>query len=245
MPRLARVTKKGASLMQSVQSGEVQITPVHQVERTDFHGQHVQHTDLVGLAVADMDEGRNAAPQIQQGMQLDGRLGGLRDRVGKVDAKAVVAIKLARAANEHCRQIGPDAPIASFVGIGQRGAPDQRSKAHAVQLGLIDQKTGFDVAQTLAISQLRKRHGTELFGTTQTSYARVAAMTRHEAGKARPWHELHNLREHSLARIHKHPPEESTSESYSNMNGLISNRHQNNLLENPRQNSISAQSLLF
>ena len=75
--------EESASLMQSVQSGEVQITPVHQVERTGFHGQHVQHTDLVGLAVADMDEGRNAAPQIQQGMQLDGRLGGAKRRLGK------------------------------------------------------------------------------------------------------------------------------------------------------------------
>jgi hypothetical protein len=56
---------------------------------------------------------------------------------------------------------------------------------------------------------------------------------------------LHDLREHSLARIHKNPPEESTLESYSNMNGLISNRHQNNLLENSRQSFISAHSLLI
>jgi hypothetical protein len=123
--------------------------------------------------------------------------------LAKLDTEAVVAIKLAGAANEHCRQVGPDAPIAPFVGIGECRTPDQRSKAHAVQLGLIRQKAGFDVAQTLAISQLRKRHRPKLFGTTQASYARIAVVARHDPAKARPWHKLHDLRKHRLPQIHK------------------------------------------
>jgi hypothetical protein len=90
------------------------------------------------------------------------------DRVGKIDPKAVVAIKLASAADEYCRQIGPDAPIATFVGIGQGGAFDQGSKAHIVQLGLIDKKTGFDVADSRDRSAAQTPWH-ELFGATQTS----------------------------------------------------------------------------
>ena len=37
--------------------------------------QNVQHIDLVHLAVADMDEGGNRPPEVQQCVQLDGWLG--------------------------------------------------------------------------------------------------------------------------------------------------------------------------
>jgi hypothetical protein len=77
------------------------------------------------------------------------------------------------------------------------------------------------------------------------STAARSAQMRHDPGKARPWHKLHDLREHRLAGIHKQSSEKSISESYSNMKALISNRHQYNLLENPRQSLISAHSLLI
>jgi hypothetical protein len=63
-----------AGLMQGVQSGEIQIAPVHHVECARLDGQDIQHTDLVGLAIADVEEGGNVATQIQQGMQFDAAL---------------------------------------------------------------------------------------------------------------------------------------------------------------------------
>ena len=222
---------------------------------------HIQHVDLVGLAVRDMNESRDIAAQVQQGMQLDRCLGGTKrrpwkqrqaqvdgrgiqcvDRVVQVDAEAVVAIQLARTPDKQRRQVCPDAPVASLVGIGQRRTPDRRAKAHAVQLRLVGQQTGFDVAQTLAVSQLCEGHGAELLGATQTAHAGIAAITRHDARKAGPRHELHELREQRLAQVHSSPPEVSTSGSYSNRNmgKLISNRHQNKLLSNPRQCSVLA-----
>ena len=41
---------------------------------------NVQHVDIVQLAIADVNECWNHAAQVQQGMQLDGRLGGTKRR---------------------------------------------------------------------------------------------------------------------------------------------------------------------
>lgn len=253
--------EEGPRLMQREQATEIQITPIHHVERAGFDGQHIQYVDLVGLAVRDVDEGWDVAAKVEQRMQLDCRLGrterspreqrqaqvdgrGIQgvDRIGKVDAEAVVAVQLARTPDEQGGQIRPDAPVASLVGIGQRRAPDRRAKAHAVQLRLIGQQTGFDIAQALAVSQLSEGHGTELFGASQTAHSGIAAIARHDPRKAGPWHELHELCEQRLAQVHCSPPEGSTSESYANLNRgkLISNRHQNKSSYNPRQHLDSA-----
>lgn len=166
--------------MQREQPTEIEIPAIHHIGRASFDGQHIQYIDLVGLAVRDVDKGGNVAAKIQRSLggtkrrpweqrqaQVDGR--GIQgvDRVVQVDAEAVVAIQLARTPDEQGGQVGPDAPVASLVGIVQCRTPDRHAKAHAVQLGLIGQQTGFDVAQALALSQLCEGHGTELLGATQ------------------------------------------------------------------------------
>lgn len=67
--------KEGAGLMHLKQASKVDVAAVHHIERPWLQDQDVQHIDLVHLAVADVDEGRNRAPEVQQGMQLDGCLG--------------------------------------------------------------------------------------------------------------------------------------------------------------------------
>lgn len=88
----------------------------------------------------------------------------------------------------------------------------------------------------------REGHGAELLGATQTAHPVIAAVTCHDPCKAGPRHKLHELREHRLAQVHSSSPKVSTSGSYSNrkMGKLISNRHQNKSLYNPRRCFISA-----
>lgn len=233
------------SLMQREQPTEIQITAIHHVERAGFESQHVQHVDLVGLAVRDVDEGWNVAAQVEQRMQSDGCFGGTKRRpwkqrqaqvygrgiqgvhgVVQIDAETLVAVQFARTTNEQCSQVGLDVPVAPFVGIGQRRTPDRRAKAHAVQLRLIRQQTGFDVAQTLAVSQLGERHGAELLGAGQAAHSEIATITRHGSCKTGPRNELHDLCKQRLARVHSLLPEKLTSGSYSKrkMGKLISNR---------------------
>jgi len=248
-------------LVQCEQTAEIQITPIHHVESARFDRQYVQHVDLVGLAVRDVDEGGDVAAQIQQGMQLDRRLGGAErrpwkqrqaqidgrgiqgvDGVVQIDAKAVVAIQLACTPNEQGGQVRPDAPVAPFVGICQCRTFDWRAKAHAVKLGLVGQQTGFDVAQTLAVSQLDESHGAELLWATQAANSEIPAIAVYDARKAGPRNEFHDLCEQRLAHVHSSPPEDTNSGRYSNRNvgKLVSNRHQNKSLCNPHQYSILA-----
>ena len=129
-----------SSLMQREQTTEVQVAAIHHVERSGLEGQHIQHVDLVGLAVRDMNEGWNVAAQIEQRMKFDCCLGGTKrrpwkqrqtqvdgrgiqgiHRIGKLYSKAVVAVEFAGTSDEQRCQIRPDMPVATFVGIGQRG----------------------------------------------------------------------------------------------------------------------------
>jgi len=51
------------------------MAPVHQVERARLQHQIVHHVDFVRPAIGDVNETGDVAAQVQQRMQLDGRLG--------------------------------------------------------------------------------------------------------------------------------------------------------------------------
>src|ERR1019366_1454650 len=67
-------------LIERVEPLEVQVTSIHDVEGASLDKQQVQHIDVVHLAVGDVDEGGDRSPQIEQRVQLDGRLGGAKRR---------------------------------------------------------------------------------------------------------------------------------------------------------------------
>ena len=67
--------EEAAGLVQGVEAGEVQVGPVHDVEGAGLGQEQVHDLDVVELAIGDVDESRNSAAQVQQGMQLDRRLG--------------------------------------------------------------------------------------------------------------------------------------------------------------------------
>jgi len=66
------VYKEGAGLMHLKQASKVDVASVHHVELTQLQVQDVQQIDPVHLTVADVDEGGNRAPEVQQCVQLDG-----------------------------------------------------------------------------------------------------------------------------------------------------------------------------
>ena len=59
--------KESLGLVNHEQAGEIQITPVHQVEGSRLQHQIVQHIDLVGLAIGDVNEAGDIAAQVQKG----------------------------------------------------------------------------------------------------------------------------------------------------------------------------------
>ena len=228
--------KEGACLMHLEKASKVQVASVHDVERSWLQNQEVQHIDLVHLAIADVDEGRNRASEVQQGVQLDGCRGfakrcpveqaqtqidggGIQcvDRVLEIEPQVLVQIKLASAPDQNCSQVGPDSPVARLVGIGQGRAVNAVAKSHGVQLARVGSKSHLDVAQALAPSQLSKSHDAKLLRASQAPHARVAAIARHDARKACPWNELHDLREQGLADIHRKSPRGLNLANYTGM----------------------------
>src|SRR5206468_5182087 len=66
---------EAASFVETIQPLEVEEAPIHDVERAGLGQQLIEDVDLVHLAVADVDEGRDVAAQIEQRVQFDRRLG--------------------------------------------------------------------------------------------------------------------------------------------------------------------------
>ena len=164
--------------MQPMQLLEVDVTPIHDVEGTGFGYQHVEDIDLVPLAVADVNETRDVAAQVEQAYASSPAALVVRngahgktdrhksmvvasqciDRIGQIDAERLVRIKLAGNTDQTLCEVGVDAPVANRIGIGQ-GVPCYRAaKSHVIELGDLTAQTGFDIAQTFPIGQLRKGH---------------------------------------------------------------------------------------
>jgi hypothetical protein len=133
--------KESHGLMHPVESGEVEITSVHDVDGSNFHKEIVENVDVVDLLMGDEDECWDTAPQIQQGVQFHGPFslaepGPREERQAKIDnggiggvdclieihAEALVRVKGSRRSDKHLSEVGIDTPIAHLVGVGQ-GVP--------------------------------------------------------------------------------------------------------------------------
>ena len=64
--------------MEAVETLEVEVAAVHDVERARLGNQHVEDIDIVQFAVGDVDKARNRSAQVEQRVQLDGRFGGAK-----------------------------------------------------------------------------------------------------------------------------------------------------------------------
>lgn len=125
--------------MQGAQALEVQIATIHDVDRSGFWNQDVEHVDVVQLAIRDVDEAGNAAAQIEPRVHLDRRLGRAKEcplkyRQAQVDGRRVqgvggilqfepqafAKVEFSGLYNQALRKLG----VAQLVGIDQRGSLD-------------------------------------------------------------------------------------------------------------------------
>jgi hypothetical protein len=217
--------KKCVGLMDCEQSGEIEIPAIEQIVGTGLDTQQVERVDLVCLAIGDVNESGNRASQVQQGVQLDGRLvcSKRRPRVNRqtqidrsgveringgvqVDGQRILRIQGPRHRNQVLRKVGVDLPWASGICIGQRVARDSlATQAHVVQaLGLRTQ-VDLDVAKRLPIGQLRKSHGQKLVHAGEVLHLVVASVMGNATAKGAQWQPGHELRENKLAVVHCGP----------------------------------------
>jgi len=145
-------------------------------------------------AAGHINNGRNAAAQIEQSVHFDRvivapelRLGKHRqtqidgsgvqriDGLVQLHAKWLVAIQRASLGNEHPREIGKDGPVAGFVGVRQRVARDQAAEAPVIKPPLRAQ-TRFDLAQAFAPGELRKGQTQKLVATEEALHFVIAPL---------------------------------------------------------------------
>ncbi len=167
---LAASHEEAAGLMNPMESLEIEIAPIHDVKRTGLGDQLIEDMNLVHLAIADVEEGRDIAAQIEQRVQFDRSLGGTErcprkyrqaqidggciqgvDGVCQIDAKRFVPVKRSSHAHQALSVIGVDAPVAHGVGISQSIACNHRSNSEMIELGTLCSQTSLEIAQALTI----------------------------------------------------------------------------------------------
>jgi hypothetical protein len=100
------------------------------------------------------------------------------------------------------REVGVDAPVARFVGIGQRRTRHAGLEAHVVQLATHRAQAGFDVPQTLAIGELGESHRQILIPAGEVLGVSVSAIAGDTFVKFLVRQMLDQLRKHGAARVH-------------------------------------------
>ena len=112
--------KETFGLVQLIKSIEVDVASIHDVESAGLGQQQIENVDVVQFAIADMQERRNVATQIQESVQFDGCLGRAKRRPSKhrktqIDRAGIQSVD---------RIIEIDAE--RFCGIEAAGNPNQR-----------------------------------------------------------------------------------------------------------------------
>ena len=162
-----------------------------------------------------------ADAQVDQRVQLDRRLGRTKrrprkqrqaqidrggiervDRFLEVHPEGLVEIEPARNTNQVLREFCVDAPVARFVRVGERTARHRSANPQVIELGRLRTQARFDVAQALAIRELREGHAAQLSRATEIADAMIAAVTLDDAAEGLPRQMLHQLGEHQLANVH-------------------------------------------
>ena len=207
--------------MHSIEAGKIEITAIHDVNRTGLHHELVEDIDVVNLASGNNNKGRNVAAQVQQGVQLDSALGlaelgpgeqrhtqidGRRVqrvyRIVQFHAKAVVCVKRPGLLDEHLSEVGVDAPVARLVCVGQCVARDFSAYAHVIKFASGHAQACLNVAQAFAVRELREGHAKKLVPARKGLYLVIATVTFDALAKRGLREEVRELRKNRSAIVH-------------------------------------------
>jgi hypothetical protein len=96
-----------------------------------------------------------------------------------------------------------------LVGVCQGIARNLAPEAHVIKLGLLGTQTGFDIAETFAISELSEGQAKELIPVGEFFDVAIALVAIDANLKLVSREEVHELREDGSAKIHPLPPEQA------------------------------------
>ena len=221
--------KECLGLMNLVKPCKIQVPAVHQIKGSSLDDELIQDVDFVGLPVCNVNETGYVSMQIQEGVHLHSSLGcakrsprinrqakvyrrrveGVNSRI-QIDRQRVLSIKGSGDPNQVLRKVCVDLPRAICVCIGKRVSRYlSTSKSHVVKPGGLRSQIHFDIAQRLAISQLRKGHGKELIEASKVFDLVMTPVFRNASREGVKGQVVRNLSENEFAVVHLDSPKKS------------------------------------
>jgi len=116
---------------------EIDIGPIHDIERAGLDREKIENGDVVGLSVRNQHETRDIAAQVHQGVQLHRPFVFAKSRpreqaqteidrravegVGglfQFDGQGFVGVECPRSLDQHLGEIGEDPPVVDAIGVG-------------------------------------------------------------------------------------------------------------------------------
>jgi hypothetical protein len=206
---------------ESVKPLEVHVAAVHDVNGAGLQREFVEEADIGLFALGNRDDGGDGTPDVEQGVEFDGRLGRAEARPGKeaqaqVDGGGVeridgvveflsqgfAGIESTGAPDQSLGQVGVDAPVTGGIGVSQGAVRDGRLKPQVIELLAARTETDLQVGETLPEGHLGERHGEELIPAAEPSDLVMPAVTNDAAAELLGVNPLHELSENGFARVH-------------------------------------------
>ena len=218
--------EESLSAVDIVEPFVIEITSVHDIERTGLRDQIVENIDIVDFAVGNESPSRDATSQIEQGMQLDcglclsercpgkqfqTKINGSRVksvyRFIEFQPKVIFSIKGSCMRDQYLGEISVDTPVPSLVCFCKGTSGNTAFNAHVVSFFGNSSQAGFDIPQTFPVSQLSKGHTKKLVPAGECSHSFITLVSLDTPTEFMHGEKIHNLRENQPAGIHMQPPE--------------------------------------
>jgi hypothetical protein len=99
-----------------------------------------------------------------------------------------------------------DFPVAPIICTGKSATRNLATYPKVVKLLTLGAKTCFNIAQTLSVCELRKRHAQELIPAREVSDSFVSLISFNALSELRQRHEVHQLRKDHFSGVHSTSP---------------------------------------
>ena len=212
--------EEGANHYKEVESCEIEIAAVHDVEAPRFENDFVKCMNNSAFPISDVHECWDWPPHIEQGMELDGGISApvsspWKEGQAEIDSRGIqcvhrlvdVFVKRLRRVELPCPpdqvlgQIGVDAPVTCFIGFRQSGASNRTRQTQLRPSTGYRVQARFNVAQAFAMGQLGENQTNELCPAGEMPNFVIAAVPADTAVKLLSVDHRENLRKNERALI--------------------------------------------
>ena len=181
--RLGTRDEEGPGLVQHIKAGKVDVATIHDVDGSGFRQEHIEGMNVVQLAIrrswiklgmlprrsssvciftARLGGAASAPTERPTGTERWSSSPGRRRYHGQVQPQFFVDVQRPRLGDEPLGQRRMDTPVAPFVGIGQRRAPDRLAEAHVIESSMRGPRGRYSTCRAgfRSVGQLGEGHWT-------------------------------------------------------------------------------------